>query len=121
MPLIRVDLDRALYEEKHEQLSNEIHQAQIDALEIPADDKFQAFHPHEPGELKFDPTYGGVDRRSLIVIQVLMVRRYTVEIKRAFYRALITRLESIGIRREDIQLGIVENYYEDWFAGTLPD
>ena len=121
MPLIRVDLDRALFNEKHAQISAEIHQAQIDALEIPADDKFQTFHPHDADELKFDPTYGGVDRRSLVIIQILMVRRYTVEIKRGLYRAIVERLEGIGIRREDIQIGVVENYYEDWFAGTLAD
>lgn len=121
MPLIRVDLDRALFDSKHDELSREIHQAQIDALDIPADDKFQTFHPHDADEIKFDPTYGGVDRRSLVIIQILMVRRYTVEIKRALYRALITRLEAIGVRREDVQIGIVENYYEDWFAGTLAD
>jgi hypothetical protein len=121
MPLIRVDLDRALYEEKHEALSREIHQAQIDALDIPADDKFQTFHTHDAGEIKFDATYGGVDRQSLVIIQILMVRRYKVEEKRALYRAIITRLEAIGVRREDVQIGVVENYYEDWFAGTLAD
>lgn len=119
MPLIQIDLDRDLYNEKHEQISTEIHQAQIDALSIPADDKFQIFRPHDAGELKFDPTYGGVDRQSLMVIQILMVHRYPVSLKRDLYRAIVERLETLGIRREDIQIGVVENGYEDWFAGKL--
>jgi hypothetical protein len=81
MPLVQIDLPRPLFEEKGTQISEEIHQAFIDSLEIPADDKFQVFRPRDAGELVFDPGYGGVDRRSLIVIQVLMVHRYTVELK----------------------------------------
>ena len=119
MPLIEVDLDRAVYDAKHEQISAEIHQAQIDALAIPADDLFQIFRPHEAGELKFDPTYGGVDRQSLMVIHITMVHRYPVTLKKALYKAIVERLEAIGIRHEDIQIAVVENGYEDWYAGKL--
>jgi phenylpyruvate tautomerase PptA (4-oxalocrotonate tautomerase family) len=121
MPLVQVDLPRALFEEKGTQIGDEVHQALIDALEVPADDRFQIFRPREAGELVFDPRYGGVDRRSLIVIQVLMVRRYTVELKRELYRRIVTRLAGIGIRPEDIQIAVTENYYEDWYAGRLHD
>ena len=121
MPLIRVDLPRSLFDESGPAMSTAIHRAQINALDIPPDDKFQVFHPHEEGEMIFDPTYGGVDRRRLIVIQIVMVRRYTVEIKRRLYRAIVEGLTEVGIRAEDLQIAVVENYYEDWFAGTLPD
>ncbi len=119
MPLVQVDLPRPLFAEKGPALSDELHQALIDALEIPADDKFQIFRPREDGELLFDPGYGGVDRRSLVVIQILMVRRYTVELKREMYSCIVKRLEAIGVRREDIQIAVTENYYEDWYAGRL--
>ena len=101
------------------EISTEIHQAFIDALQIPADDKFQVFRPREAGELRFDPGYGGVDRRNLILIQVLMVRSYTVELKRELYRHIVTRLAAIGVRSEDIQIAVTENHHEDWYAGRL--
>jgi phenylpyruvate tautomerase PptA (4-oxalocrotonate tautomerase family) len=119
MPLVQVDLPQPLFAEKGTALSEELHQALIDSLEIPADDKFQIFRPREDGELVFDPGYGGVDRRSLIVIQILMVRRYTVELKREMYTCIVKRLEALGVRREDIQIAVTENYYEDWYAGRL--
>ena len=106
MPLVQIDLPRALFEKKGTQISEEIHQAFIDSLEIPADDKFQVFRPRDDGELVFDRGYGGVDRQSLILIQVLMVHRYTVKLKRELYRNIVTRLAAIGIRREDIQIGV---------------
>jgi hypothetical protein len=119
MPLVQVDLDGTLYRDKHEQISAEIHQAQIDALGIPADDLFQVFRPHEPGELKFSPTYGRVDRQSLMVIHFTMVHKYSVASKRSLYKHVTERLQAIGIRSQDIQIALVENGFEDWYAGKL--
>ena len=119
MPLVQVDLPRALFDEKGGKISGEIHQALIDSLAIPADDKFQVFRPRDEGELVFDPGYNGVDRRSLILIQVLMVHMYPVDRKRELYRHIVTRLDAIGIRPEDIQIAVSENGYEDWYAGRL--
>jgi hypothetical protein len=118
MPLIQVDLDRALYEEKHEELSAAIHQAQIDVLGIPADDKFQVFRPHAEGELKFDPTYNGVDRQSLLLIRITMVHMYPVATKRELYLAIVRGLGAHGVRPEDILISVVENGFEDWYAGS---
>jgi hypothetical protein len=119
MPLVQVDLPRALFDEKAGKISSEIHQALIDSLAIPADDKFQVFRPRDEGEIIFDPGYNGVDRRSLILIQVLMVHMYPVDRKRQLYRHIVTRLDAIGIRPEDVQIAVSENGYEDWYAGRL--
>ena len=61
MPLIQIDLDRELFDSLGDKLSDAVHQAQLDALDIPSDDLFQVFTPHGPGELRFDPGYNGVD------------------------------------------------------------
>ena len=121
MPLVQFDLPRPLFQDKKDEISAEVHQAFIDALDIPPDDKFQIFRPREADELVFDPSYGGVDRRNLMVVQVLMVHRYPVALKRELYRAVVTRLSKIGIRPEDIQIAITENGYEDWYAGRQND
>ena len=117
MPLIQVDLDAAVYQKLGDRLSAEIHQAQIDALAIPADDLFQVFRPHATGELKFDPGYNGVDRKSLLLIRITMVHMYSVATKRTLFEAIVSRLGAIGIRAEDILISVVENGFEDWFAG----
>jgi phenylpyruvate tautomerase PptA (4-oxalocrotonate tautomerase family) len=119
MPLVQFDLPRALFETKGTEISEEVHLAFIDALDIPPDDKFQIFRPRDTAELVFDPSYGAVDRQSLMVIQVLMVHRYPVALKRDLYRAVVERLAKIGVRPEDIQIAITENSYEDWYAGRL--
>jgi phenylpyruvate tautomerase PptA (4-oxalocrotonate tautomerase family) len=119
MPLVQVDLPRALLEAHAAAMGAALQAAFVEALDAPANDRFQVFRPREPGELVFDPGYGNVDRQNLVLIQVLMVHRYSVELKRRLYRAIVERLAAIGLRREDIMIALSENGYEDWYAGRL--
>ncbi|SEP58023.1 hypothetical protein [Microlunatus flavus] len=86
MPLIQIDLDAELYERAGDQLSDAVHAAQLAALDIPGDDLFQVFTPRPKGELRFDRTFGGVDRQQLVLVRVTMVHMYPVATKRRFLR-----------------------------------
>ena len=121
MPLVQIDLDRALFLEKGRQISEEVHLAQveIEELAIPVADKFQVFRTHDEGEIIADPSYNGVDRRQMIVIQLLMVNRYPVALKNRLFRNIARRLAGIGIRPEDVFIAVSENGYEDWLPGIL--
>lgn len=119
MPLVQVDLARKLFDAHAKRMGEEIQQAFIEALDVDPTDRFQVFRPHDEGEIVFDPTYGNVDRRELILIRILIVHRYSVDLKRRLYRAIVTRLETLGIRRQDIQIAVTENGFEDWYAGRL--
>jgi hypothetical protein len=117
LPLIQVDLNQKVYDDLHEQLSTEIQAAQVEALGITPDDLFHVFRPHQTGELKFDPGYNNVDRRDLVLIQITMVHMYPVGKKRALFEAIVRRLTALGLRQEDILISVVENGFEDWYAG----
>ena len=119
MPLIQVDLDRTLFEEKGKQISSAIQRAQVKGLEIPAGDLFHVFRPHEDGEMVFDPTFGGVQRTSLVVIRITMVHLHAVKTKYALYNALVAELGQLGIRSDDLMVCVVENGFEDWYAGFV--
>ena len=106
---------------KKDQISEKVHQAFVEALDVPADDKFQIFRPHGPGELVADPGYGGVDRRSMVSIQVTMVHMYPVTAKVGLYRQIAKRLEEVGIRHQDILISVLENGFEDWYPGKVGD
>lgn len=122
MPLVQVDLDRRLYEEKGKQIGDEIHRAQveIEELQIPDEDKFQIFRTHNEGEIFGDPRYNNLDRRNLVVIQLLMVNRYPVALKQRLFGNIARRLVAIGIRAEDVYVAVTENAYEDWLPGLAP-
>ncbi|MGH7921093.1 MAG: tautomerase family protein [Candidatus Dormibacteraceae bacterium] len=117
MPLIQIDLTRDLFETSHDAIGAAIHDAQIEVLGIPADDRFQVFRPHGAGELKFDPGFNGVDRRDLVLIQVTAVHLYPTATKQALFRAIAERLGALGIRADDIHIALTENGFEDWYAG----
>jgi hypothetical protein len=117
VPLIHVHLDRDTYARSHEDIGNAIHDAQIEALGIPADDRFQIFQPHDAGELKFDPGYNDVDRQNLLVIRVTAVAMYDPPTKRAFFKTVVDKLGPLGIRPEDVLICLTENAALDWYAG----
>jgi hypothetical protein len=117
LPLIQVHLNRDVFDAHHEDIGRAIHEAQIEALGIPADDRFQIFQPHDAGELKFDPGYNGVDRRDLLVIRVTAVHMYPTATKQAFFRTVVDKLEPLGVRREDVLICLTENGFDDWYAG----
>jgi hypothetical protein len=119
VPLINIDLSRELFEASHAEIGNAIHEAQIEALGIPADDRFQVFQPHGVDELKFDAGYNNVDRRDLLLVRVTAVHMYPVATKKKFFAAVVEKLEPLGIRREDVLISLVENGFEDWYAGRI--
>lgn len=119
MPLVQVDISRKMYDAHAEQMSVELQQAFIEALDVNPLDKFQIFRPRDDGEMVFDPDYGLGNRQNLVLIQILMVHRYSADLKRGLYRAMVTRLVAIGIRKEDILIGVTENGFEDWCVGRL--
>jgi hypothetical protein len=119
LPLIQIDLDRDLFNSLGDKLSAAVHQAQLDALDIPSDDLFQVFTPHDPGELRFDPGYNGVDRQRLVLLRITMVHMYSVATKQRLYRSIVERFVEVGVRGEDILISVVEDGFEDWYAGRL--
>jgi hypothetical protein len=119
VPLIQIDIDRELFDSLGDRLSAAVHRAQLDALDIPSDDLFQVFTPHGPGELRFDPEYNGLDRQRLILFRITMVHMYSVATKQRLYRSIVERFGEAGVRAEDILISVMENGFEDWYAGQL--
>lgn len=118
MPLIQVDLRRSLFEEKGAALSHEIHQSLVAGLGIETTDIFHVFRPHDAGEIIFSPTYAGRDRQDLIVIRITMVNMFSFEQKKKMFQELTKRLMSIGIRRDDLLVCVLEtNGHESWSLG----
>ena len=44
---------------------------------------------------------------------------YPVATKQHLFRAIVERFADAGVRAEDILISVVENGYEDWYAGRL--
>jgi hypothetical protein len=110
-------MERSLAERLGAAFGVQLNEALVEALGMDPTDRFQIFRLHEPGELSFDPGYNGVDRQQLVSIQILMVHMYDVATKYAMFDRIAERLQTLGIRPEDLLISIVENGFEDWYAG----
>ena len=118
MPMVQVDLRRDVFQEKGKAISEAIHAGLVEGLDMPADDLFQVFRPHDDGELVFSPDYGGADRKDLILLRITMAHMFPVDTKRRMYKALVQHLEQVGVRHDDILVCVVDVGFDDWYAGA---
>ena len=115
MPLVRVDLHDRLAPLRAE-MSAAIHSALVDGWGMPADDLFQIFTVHAPGDLFYSRTFPDAERSDIVFVDILAYRGYTPEQKQHAAGLLVDRLGALGIKRDDILVSLHENGDGDWLA-----
>jgi phenylpyruvate tautomerase PptA (4-oxalocrotonate tautomerase family) len=120
MPLARIDLPAGKPADYRSAVGDTVYQAMIRVLNVPKDDRFQVIAEHSVADLVIDPNYLGIHRSAdAIVIQVTLNEGRTVEMKKAFYKAIADGLhERLGLRREDVFINLVEVKKENWSFGN---
>ncbi|MFJ6378660.1 tautomerase family protein [Kitasatospora sp. NPDC092039] len=118
MPLVRIDLSTDRPPAVRRAIADAVHQALVDAVGIPADDRFQIVTPHDPEELVFDPNYLDVARRDVVCVQITLVAGRPRELKLDLYRRLAANLTEVGVRPEDVFVTLTENALDDWSVGN---
>ena len=120
MPLVSIALLKGKSPEYIRALSAGVHQALIDAFDIPPGDQFQLIRQCEPGELIYDPDYLGIHRTDDVVfIHITAGKWRNTKVKRRLYKRLVELLaQSPGLRPEDVQVIISPNDPDDWSFGN---
>jgi 4-oxalocrotonate tautomerase len=120
MPIARVDLVQGKSADYRKAISEVIYDAMIKTINVPKDDRFQVITEHPAEGLIFDPNYLGIQRTAdCIFIQVTLNEGRTVEMKRAFYKAIADGLhDRLKLRREDVVINLVEVKKENWSFGN---
>jgi 4-oxalocrotonate tautomerase len=120
MPLVRISLGEGKSAPYRAAIGEAIHQAMVETINAPPDDRFQVFTKHSPEALVCDPNYLGIKRsEEAIVIQITLNSGRTLDMKRALYRAIAEKLEKDpGLRREDVMINLVEVPRENWSFGN---
>jgi phenylpyruvate tautomerase PptA (4-oxalocrotonate tautomerase family) len=119
MPYARISLQRGATPAYLRALSASVYQAMHEAFEVPAGDRFQVLHQHDPGELVFDRHYlGGPRSDAFVLIAITAGRPRSEASKRAFYLRLVELLAiAPGIAPEDVMVNIVTTAAQDWSFG----
>jgi len=120
MPLARIDMVAGKSADYRRVVGDVIYDAMIETLKAPKDDRFQIFTEHAPDCQVMDQNYLGIERtKDCIIIQLFLNQGRTVEQKKKFYKAVADGLhDRLGIRREDVFIGLVEVAKENWSFGN---
>jgi 4-oxalocrotonate tautomerase len=119
MPLVRVSVIRGKPAAPLPDLGEAVHRALVDAIGVPAKDRFQVLSAHAPGELVYDPEYLGIERgEGIVIVQITLSAGRSLERKRALYQRIAGNLAELGVRREDVMINLVEVASENWSFGN---
>jgi 4-oxalocrotonate tautomerase len=120
MPLARIDLPAGKSPEYGRTVADVVYDAMIATLNAPKDDRFQVISEHPRDTLVIDPTFLGIERSAdALIIQLTLNEGRTVEVKKAFYKAVADGLhERLSLRREDVLVSLVEVKKENWSFGN---
>ena len=108
MPHARINMHESL-RPRMAAMSAAILKAMVDGFAMPADDLFQIFTLHQPGELVFSRTFPkGADREDVIYVEVLASPVYSPEQMNRGLTAIADALAGIGIKRDDLILMVTQ-------------
>ncbi len=120
MPLARIDLIQGKPAEYRQAVGDVVYHAMRDVLKVPEGDRFQVITEHPPENFIYDPGYLGIPRTAdCVFIQLTLNAGRTMEVKRAFYKAIADGLNArLGLRREDVLINLVDVSKGDWSFGN---
>lgn len=120
MPLVRISFMKGKPESFGKKVGEIVYRAMVDTVNVPAKDHFQIITEHDRNGLIYDPSYLGIERTDgMVFIQVTLNEGRTVELKKAFYKAVAERLnKELGVRMENVLISLVEVKKENWSFGN---
>jgi len=120
MPLVRISLREGTAPEYRKALADGVHRALVEAMAVPADDRFQVITEHSPANLIYDARYLGIERTDGVVfVQITLSAGRKPAQKRAFYKRVAELLaKSPGVRAQDVLINLVEVVWENWSFGN---
>lgn len=112
MPLVRIHLMQGKPVEFRRKVGEIIYQTMVDTINVPPKDNFQIITEHDENNLI--PRTDGI-----VIIQVTLNKGRIVELKKVFYKRLAEHLhEELGIRKEDVFIGLTKVKKENWSFGN---
>ena len=111
MPLVKIDIRKGKSEEYKKAILDGIHDALVEAIKIPDNDRFQRLYELENNN--FEAPDGKTD--NVTIIEITLFKGRTIDAKKALYKAIIDNLASNpGIDGDDITIVLIEPPLENW-------
>ncbi len=118
MPLVKIYVRSNIAETALHAISGAVHEALVAEANVPPDDRFHILNRLDVHEIVAHPTYGGVNRSDeIVVIEITLNAGRTLEVKKNIYAAIAKRLETLGVRPDNVLVSLVEVTKENWSFG----
>ncbi len=120
MPLVRIALRAGKSEQYRRAVADGVHQAMVEAIDAPVQDRFQIITEHAADGLIYDPSYLGIERSDdIVIVQITL----SAGRKPGQKRKLCQRMAEIlgnnpGLRPQDLMINLVETSWENWSFGN---
>lgn len=120
MPLVRIDLVQGTSPEYRKSIADGVHQAMVESLAVPQDDRFQVITEHPPDAFIFSRSYLGIAHSEKVVfVQItLSVGRRPQQKRKLFRRVSELLAASPGVPAQDVIMNLVEVTWENWSFGN---
>lgn len=120
MPLVRISLREGTTPEYRVALGDGVHRAMVEALAVPADDRFQVISEFSAENLVYDSQYLEIQRSARVVfVQITLSAGRKPMQKRKLYQRMAEILEkSPGLNPADLLINLVEVSWENWSFGN---
>jgi phenylpyruvate tautomerase PptA (4-oxalocrotonate tautomerase family) len=117
MSQVKIFALRTTLDQLRAALSSAIHQSIVEALDFPADKKFQRFIALDADDFIFP-----ADRSDkYTIIEISMFEGRSVAAKKALIRALFANIEkACGITPQDVEITIFETPKQNWGIRGVP-
>jgi phenylpyruvate tautomerase PptA (4-oxalocrotonate tautomerase family) len=120
MPLVRISLREGKSEQYRKAVADSVHQAMVEAIDAPAQDRFQIITEHSANDLIHDPSYLGIERGDdIVMVQITMSAGRKPGQKRKLVQRIAELLsKNPGLRPQDLMVNLVETAWENWSFGS---
>jgi 4-oxalocrotonate tautomerase len=119
MPFVRIEMRKGRSADERRAISDAVHTAMVETINVPALDKFQVLTEHDAASFIYDPTYLDIARTdALVIVQITLNAGRTLEGKKALYASIAAKFEALGIRPQDLMVNLVEVVKENWSFGN---
>lgn len=120
MPLVRIAVAKGTPADIKRNLSNAVHDALVEAFNVPPTDRFHLISEYSADELICTPEYlGVVHTDNVVIIQITANEGRTLDMKKALYHRIATLVEAnTDILASDVIIGLVEVKKENWSFGN---
>lgn len=121
MPLVRIDIASSAPPQVVRAVSDVVYDAMTSVANVPANDRFQIITRHGSDELvcPSDGYLGVTYSPGIVFIQVTWNSGRSVEVKKAFYRAVAEGIaDKAGVRIQDVWISLIDVARENWSFGN---